>query len=131
EVLMSLPLSEVAPEQLSDLIGAIYDCVLENGQWEPVLDQTRELLDCANCVLSVADMPANSRRALKIVGVEEPWLGRIGDYCWDITKLYLAAPDMHMRCLGEPFTLMGDIDKRLLNGNRYVREWGRPQGIVD
>jgi DNA-binding CsgD family transcriptional regulator len=128
---MSLPLSEAAPEQLSDLIGAIYDCVLENGQWEPVLDQTRELLDCANCVLSVADMPANSRRALKIVGVEEPWLGRIGDYCRDITKLYLAAPDMHMRCLGEPFTLMGDIDKRLLNGNRYVREWGRPQGIVD
>jgi hypothetical protein len=53
---MSADVRNIEAELLSDLIGAIYDCVIDPGRWEVTLDRLRGLLDCINCILSVTDL---------------------------------------------------------------------------
>lgn len=121
----------IDPDRLSDLIGAIYDCAVAPDAWDTTLDDVRNLLDCVNCVLSVADMPSGLVRALKTVGIEEPWLSRMMEFGDEIVTVYRSVPDMMTRPLDDPFTLSGDVCRTVLEANRYYREWAVPQGIED
>jgi hypothetical protein len=77
----------IDPDRLSALIGAIYDFAVVPEAWNATLDELRDLLDGANCVLSVADMPSGSVRALKTVGIKEPWLSRMMEFGGEIVTV--------------------------------------------
>ena len=66
-------------ERLSELIGAIYDCHSIPAQWNATLDEIRKFLDCANVALSVLDLPANSYRVQRVIGIEPYWLAKAID----------------------------------------------------
>lgn len=118
-------------EELSDLIGAIYECVAEPARWDEVLDNIRRVLECANCVLSVADMHRQILRAEKTLGIRPYWRRRIDLYGPAITECYSSVPDFHTRPLDEPFVLRKDVPEAMIEQNRYYREWAIPNGIVD
>lgn len=118
-------------EALSDLIGAIYDCVVEPSRWEQALDRVRRLLECKNCVLSATDMTRGDVRARITIGVPPSWRQRMSGYGTEIAELYRAVPDLLTRPLAEPFVLRRDVPEAVLHANRYYREWAVPNDMVD
>jgi DNA-binding CsgD family transcriptional regulator/PAS domain-containing protein len=118
-------------ERLSDLIGAIYDCVLDPGRWEATLDEIRRLLDCANCMLSVVDLRTGALRIQKMIGIDPAWAARIPDYAPDLVRLYLQVPDFHTRPIDHPFSPWRDVGGAALRTCRYYQEWAKPQGLID
>ena len=118
-------------EQLSGLIGKIYDCVLDPGQWYPALDEVRKFVRCANVSLGVIEIPANSVRFQKVIGIEPEWLAKSHGYAADIAEFYGAMPDLKTRPIDEPVSLWRDCDRAVVLANRYYREWARPQGLID
>jgi DNA-binding CsgD family transcriptional regulator/PAS domain-containing protein len=129
--IVKLALSPDELEQLSGLIGSIYDCVIDPRRWDEVLDEIRRSLRCANCVLSVADMQRSVIRSQKSVGIDPYWQAQMEHYSADITALYSVVPDMLTRSLDEPFVMRRDVPPPIIEANRYYREWGVPNGIID
>lgn len=128
---MSERTSKLTEEDLSDLIGEIYDCVLDPARWETTLDRLRGLLNCANCSLAIHDVRQNLIRARYIVGIDPYWIGRIQEFTVDAMELMLAVPDLMSRPLDDPFVGRRDVSDEVWRSNRYYQEWGVPQGIVD
>jgi DNA-binding CsgD family transcriptional regulator/PAS domain-containing protein len=131
ETLMGADAPDVDAERLSELIGAIYDCVLDPGRWDTTLDEVREFLDCANVALSVLDLQANSYRVQKVIGIEPYWLSKADEYFGDFAKLYHTLPDLQTRPIDEPLSPSRDCDRATVVASRYYRQWARPQGLVD
>jgi DNA-binding CsgD family transcriptional regulator/PAS domain-containing protein len=114
-------------ERLSDLIGAIYDCVLDPSRWDATLDEVRQFLDCANVVLALLDLRTDTVRLQKTLGIEPYWLAKMAEHSSDLAKLYRTVPDLLTRDIDEP--IQGDR-KAILMDPYYV-EWGKPQGLID
>jgi DNA-binding CsgD family transcriptional regulator len=122
---------DLESERLSELIGKIYDCVIDPTRWEPTLDRLCGLLNCINCVFSVTDLRHAIVRAQKIVGIEPKWVALMPDYAADAATLRFSVPDLRSRALDEPFVVRRDISDEVFFSNRCYQEWGAPQGHVD
>jgi DNA-binding CsgD family transcriptional regulator len=128
---MSADARTVEAERLSELIGSIYDCVLDPTRWDTTLDEVREFLDCANVALSVLDLRANTFRVQKVIGIEPYWLAKAAEYSTEFAKLYHTVPDLLTRPIDEPISPSRDGDRAAVLANRYYLEWAKPQGLVD
>ena len=128
---MSKRTSGIEEIDLSDLIGEIYDCVIDPTLWEATLEKLRRVLNCAGCALFVTDLQQATSRMQNIVGVEQEWAVRYPDYAADAAAMMSSVPDL-MRCaLDDPVVGRRDIDEQVFLSSRYWQEWGAPQGIVD
>jgi DNA-binding CsgD family transcriptional regulator/PAS domain-containing protein len=125
----SMPSHDAA--RLSDLIGAIYDCAIDPDRWDATLDGIRDLLDCANGVLYVAEIPSQAHRLERMVGIEPCWAERLDRHGPDVAELHSIVEDFYTRPLDEPFVCSRDIPREVWHANGYYREWAKPQGIVD
>jgi DNA-binding CsgD family transcriptional regulator len=128
---MSADARAIDAERLSDLIGAIYDCVLEPARWDATLDEVRRLLNCANAVLALLDLRTDSVRVQKAVGIEPYWLAKSAEYSADLTGFYRTAPDLLSRHIDEPLSPSRDGDPAAVLANRFYLEWMKPQGLID
>lgn len=117
-------------ERLSDLIGSIYDCVLDPARWESTLDDLRRWLDCASCVVAVTDMRTGAVRLQKVLGLDPQSAAEMAEYGADVAALYQSVPGYLTRPIDEPFSLVRDAREALLK-TRYYHEWGKPRGLVD
>lgn len=122
-----------AEEQLSAIIGAIYDCALEPARWPDAMRLICEALDCVTGRLFVADMATQSLRfgsawneppgAVEVLG------GRFGG---EVTKAMQAAftdpgaadPDM-------PFVLSRSPGGLDFLASQVTAEWATPLGWCD
>lgn len=118
-------------EQLSDLIGAIYDCVVDPDRWDATLDGMRRLMDCANVVLYVVDPTSGAHRLNRMVGISPEWAARLPSHENDLAELHAEVADFYTRPLDEPFVCHQDIKTEHWLANGYYRDWAKPQGIVD
>jgi DNA-binding NarL/FixJ family response regulator len=121
---------EISPEELSLLIGAIYDCALDPSKWEAVLSQIVSLLDCHNGVLSLTDVRYDRLLIYRTVGITEEWQAIQEKHVPEINAQLSVAlaswpsPD-------KPFVLARDLPPEYFENSAYVREALRPNGIVD
>jgi len=118
-------------KRLSDLIGAIYDCAIDPGRWETTLLDIRDFLQCHNAALYLLDPAIQTARLSVVVGIEPPWRDTMLDYVDCVTEFYDYVGDFDTRPLDNAFVLRREIPDEVLQANRYVVEWGRPQGIED
>lgn len=119
----------LTPDRLSDLIGGIYDCVLDPTRWESVLEDIRVALGFDNAALAVHAMLPAPLRLSYIVG----WRGPDLDYCAkeygaDVLELVGGPKGIAVHPIGEPFPPM---DPAALARNRYFREVVEPLGLID
>lgn len=120
----------ISPQALSDLAGAIYDCVLDPSRWPVALAAMRHALDCHNVALALQDLPSG-RGVLHICdGIEPHWLERLPDYGADVVELWGGLEAYNALPLLEPL-ILSQTSPRRLDDNRYFREWVRPQGLCD
>ena len=92
-------------EDLSGLIGKVYDCAIDPTRWGSTLDRIRTLLNCANAAIGVTDMDARSVRFQKIVGIEPDWAARMPDYAGDVAEMVSSVAGLMRRPLDEPIVV--------------------------
>ncbi|MGD9669833.1 MAG: LuxR C-terminal-related transcriptional regulator [Hyphomicrobiaceae bacterium] len=116
----------ISHEDLSELIGRIYDCTLDPSQWDATLAHTLDLLRCRSAVLHLNDVRHNRILLHKGVGLDPDWVERMGPFIPDLHALLPAEP-----ALDEPYVLSRDVPRSVVEASPYVQEWLRPQGYVD
>lgn len=119
----------ISPARLSDLIAAIYDCAVDPGLWPETLGAIRGEMGFATANLSSLALPSGRILLSVSSGIEPAWAERIADYGSDVIELWGGPEVASSFPIGEPGVL-SQLNPRA-SENRYVVEWGLPQGLVD
>ena len=123
--------NELSPDELSDFIGAIYDCALDPSRWEPTLERVTARLDLCNSAVGIQAMPSGDPLLLVTTGMREDYVARLFDYGAEVIEVFGGIDYMNSIPVGEPVTFSRFGDQSLWETSRYMREWVTPQGIVD
>lgn len=120
-----------AAAELSDIVGSIYDCVLDPGLWSSTLLDLRRHMHFHTAVISALDV-GNRRLLLDVSsGIEEPWRQRMSGYADDVVEQWGGRERVLGYPLGEPTVLSWVNPIGLTRANRYFAEWAEPQGLAD
>ena len=126
-------MQQTSVERISNLIGAIYDCVITPERWTGVLEQIRAEFGFASGVLSVASL-TNRRIGVNAASGTSPiqTLTQIEiEYATDIVELWGGVERIRQYPLGEPIIRSQAVPEEIILGNRYHREWALPKGLFD
>src|SRR3954471_4636426 len=92
----------ISAERISELIGAIYDCVLDPLRWEATLESINREFAFANSVLAVFPVRAGGHVINVSVGFDEEWLGIGTKYREESVALWGGAERAQQFPLDEP-----------------------------
>jgi len=120
----------IDPVRLSDIIGAIYDCVLDPANWPAALRAVCDEFSFDSSILGVERLTPMAASCQYTVGIEPEWLARIPDYLPEILELWGGVERMQSYPLDEPIVNSQAVDRAMVENNRYAWEW-RKRGICD
>lgn len=125
-------MQQASVEKFSDLIGAIYDCVITPERWTGVLDEICAEFGFATGALSVASL-TNMRAGVNAVsGSDLAQMAHNGiAYGADIIELWGGVERIQQYPLGEPIIQSQAVPQDIISSNRYHREWALPKGLFD
>ena len=119
-----------SPQVLSQLIGSIYDCVLDPSRWHRTLDEINAAVECKSSILYLFDRSHQKFLMMKIAGVDERYWGEVIDkYGPDIYR-YAIADEASGHSIDEP-RLMSQLPRTVVEGSRYVQEVLKPAQLID
>ena len=114
-----------------EIVGGIYDAVLDPGRWHQALDRMRTAFAFENCVLGIVAMPHGTSVLQVAVNVPDEYLRRVPAYNDEVLKLWGGPKRIAKVPLEEPVVQSHMTDPATWMQNAYFREWGCPQGLVD
>ena len=123
--------ASISAVALSDLIGQIYDCVLDPSGWQPVVAQLQDLAHCMNAAFALQALPSGRLMLTVSNGINPKQLARMADYGSDVIDQWGGADAIARHSFEEPAVLSWKRPRELWENNRYYAEWAKPQGIVD
>jgi DNA-binding CsgD family transcriptional regulator/PAS domain-containing protein len=122
----------MSPEAFSNLVHAIYRCVLEPDQWPDVLRLVSEYADCAKVAITLIERDGSASGPFRQHGITPEWSARYKrEYAADAANFFemaLAQPGVD---LDEPVVLSRIMPPEQIRDMLIVREWATPQGLVD
>jgi hypothetical protein len=75
-------------EALSDLIGAIYDCALDPGKWEALLERLNHEFRFSSSIVGIVPLASPEQIVNVSVGFDEEWLSHTATYTADSIELW-------------------------------------------
>ena len=117
-------------EHLSELVGAIYDCVLAPAKWTQAIAAIGAAFDFQNSILAINGYDGRALVGV-VVGVDDYWLSRMLNYGTAVTDGWGGMEKIAQYPLEEPIVLSRAMPSLDLDRNPYFAEWARPQGIID
>jgi len=115
----------------SDLVGAIYDCAIDPAGWPSTLRKLTDELSFANSSLALTSLPTGRMLINETYGIPDPWKRRMPEFSQDIVEMW-GGPATMLACPFDKASVLSRVNPAALrNGNRYVCEWGDPQGLID
>jgi DNA-binding CsgD family transcriptional regulator len=121
----------VAAERISDLIGRIYDCVLDPTKWRDALARVGEEFDFDSSVLAITPLRAGPHIINAHVGVDAEWLAVSDSYRADGVELWGGAERLRQTPLDEPIVASQVVEPAVRESNRYFAEVLKPRGVID
>jgi DNA-binding CsgD family transcriptional regulator/PAS domain-containing protein len=116
----------------SDLVGRIYDCALDPGGWQAILDEVRSALGFHNGGIGIHGFPAGNIVLLSAsAGVPEPYLQKMVAFSDELVAIWGGPQSALQTPLCEPVVLSQVQDPEFVSATRYHNEWAVPQGIND
>lgn len=115
-----------------DLIGAIYDAVLEPTGWQEALDRIRRYFNLHNAILGVVRLGYEPVAYTVPVNIPERYFSmQTSEYNEEAMRMWGGREQMARYAIEEPFALLNVIDREALLTNKYYQGFGVPQGLVD
>lgn len=115
-----------------DLIGGLYDAVIEPGRWHDALDAIRGRFNFYNVMMTVISLPLGGALVNMSVNVPAPYAAMNGpEYIEDVIRLWGGPERLGQMPLEEPMVLSDVSDMSLWATSRYYNEFAKPQGIFD
>jgi DNA-binding CsgD family transcriptional regulator/PAS domain-containing protein len=115
-------------EQLSRLIGDIYDAVLDAAQWSAVLGKTRSFVGGSAAALYSKDAVSKGGRLYCLEGIDLPYR-RL--YREKYAKLDPFTTGHFFAEIEEPIATSDLMPYDEFLATRFYKEWVQPQGLVD
>lgn len=117
-------------EELSAIIGLIYDCALDPTRWDEALAALTEMFDCHGALLVMFDLAQGRAVFSTSRNISPFWLSELDRHAAELAqwkRLYYA-PDWP---LDEPQANSRNIPAAILANSPVNNEWNAPQGLVD
>ena len=118
-------------ERLSDLIGSIYDCVLDPGGWPEAMRQICGEIDCTLGALLLVDVERPMVQFLSEWNTDPTWQARYVDYVEDTAQLFKNDPETFSRPIDEPVVLSRHVPAEIWRNTSLYQHWAKPQGLCD
>lgn len=117
---------------LLDLVGLIYDCAVAPELWPMALEAIRTEMRFATAALNSFDVPTGRILLSVTSGIAPAWAERMTDYGAEVVDLWGTPEVVDVMPVGEP-GILSRINPRAFGppANRYLAEWGLPQGLID
>jgi len=120
----------LSSQEISKLIGSIYDCALDPSRWEQTLDELRTAFDGLTAVLHLNDLRHHRLLILRTVGLEAYALELMAKHAPEITARFnhdLAS----WPSLDEPHLVSRHLPPAYVANSPYIQECLKPNGICD
>jgi DNA-binding CsgD family transcriptional regulator/PAS domain-containing protein len=125
-------MQQASVEKFSNIVGAIYDCVIAPERWAGVLDSICAELGFATGALSVASLTNMKGLVNAVSGSDFDQMTRNGiGYGPEIIDLWGGVERIQQYPLGEPIVQSQAVPQEIIASNRYYREWAVPKGLLD
>lgn len=125
-----MDLSSPRDTGLDDLIGAIYDCVIDPSLWRDTVDRIRRRYGFHNAVLGVTGASTNKVILNIAVNIPDAMLSILVGYGPDLVEVWGGWERLAATPLEEP-RLNSELRPPDWADNPYFRDFAVPQGIVD
>lgn len=116
---------------LYELIGGIYDAVIEPERWQDAIDRIRARYSLLLGALSVSRLPDGLGTIQVASNVPKEFLLSIPRFGTQNLDVWGGSARLFALPLEEPLVYSEVIKGLDIPENDWVREWSRPQGIVD
>lgn len=124
--------SEISSDRLSDLIGLIYDCVIDPGRWQRAMDTLRESLGFATAEIAVLRLPDGEPLMAATSGIALEHLQGFQEARAAGTIALWGGPErVQAYPLAEPIVLSQAMGRESLVGNPLHEQFGKPLGLSD
>ena len=120
-------------EDLSDLIGRIYDCALDPKGWPEVLADINRRLGFLQATLTLQAIPSGAVLLSVASGISDDWFERSTAYGPEVIAMWGGLARIAAAPMEEP-VLLSEMNPGFADGaspNAFHDEWFRPQGLVD
>jgi DNA-binding CsgD family transcriptional regulator len=117
--------------EFSSVVGTIYDCALDPGQWPNAIREVCEATSSLAGVIGVSDLTTGASRLQQHWNFDTAWLDRMVHHGPEIAAMLASVPNLHTRALDEPVVARRDFDPDVWQTSSYYRDWLQPQGIID
>jgi DNA-binding CsgD family transcriptional regulator/PAS domain-containing protein len=114
-----------------DLVGAIYDAVIDPVRWDDTVDRIRRHLGFHMCILSVIAVPSGRMIIGAQSNVPSAFAESLVTYSNEATALWGGLPRLAKLPTEEPLIHSEANAEYSWLGNPYYEEWAKPQGLVD
>jgi DNA-binding CsgD family transcriptional regulator/PAS domain-containing protein len=115
-------------EELSNLIGSIYDCALEPERWPTTLAAVARASQSAMSFIVLHDLQNNLGGRFYDYGFDDHWL-RL--YFEKFAAVNPIPPAAVLRPVGDVYTTGALLDPRVWSQNEFYLGWMKPQGLRD
>jgi DNA-binding CsgD family transcriptional regulator/PAS domain-containing protein len=123
-----LPDSSDDPRELSDLIGDVYDTVLDQSLWEGVIARTADFVRGTGASLYSKDVANQEGRVQYVVGID-PYYTQL--YFEKYVTLDPTTTGHFFAEIEQPVATADLMPYDEFLETRFYREWAQPQGLVD
>jgi DNA-binding CsgD family transcriptional regulator len=114
----------------SELIGSIYDCVLDPGRWDQALQDIKSALDCETAQLSLHDMRNHRFLISKSAGMDADFHAHVAKHLPEIDGVLTRALAV-WPSFDDPYVVTRELSRAYLDSSPYIQECQKPRGIVD
>lgn len=119
-------------DSLVDLIGGVYDAVVEPSRWHEAIDAIRRRINCHNAMMTVISLPSGGSLVNISVNVPAEYAGMTTpDYFDEVIRLWGGPERVALMPLEEPMILSDSTDMQAWTTNRYYTDFAQPQGLFD
>jgi DNA-binding CsgD family transcriptional regulator len=119
--------------EIVELIGAIYDAVIDPNKWYEALDRVRVHFQLANVMMALHDMRSKTASLSVLVNIPDEWAAAMAqpEYNAELMRLLGGQERIAALPLEEPVNTLGVTDQKTMATNRYYTDLAQPNGLID
>jgi DNA-binding CsgD family transcriptional regulator/PAS domain-containing protein len=116
------------PQQVSDLVGAVYDTVLDQALWEGVIERVAHFVRGTGAALFSKNVANQDGSAHYVTGIDPHYTQLYFD---KYVTLDPASGGHFLAEIDQPVAVADLMSQAEFLETRFYREWVQPQGLVD